>query len=127
MSISSPRRSFCTAEAVNAPEELLRRLAANDETCLQAVLLPNRRDVTALDRETRALVQLSALVAVDAATATLRWAVEAAATVGAEEAAVVQVLLSGAPATGSAQAVMSAARLALALDHDVEVEGWDGT
>lgn len=112
---------------MSATEELLRRLAASDEVCLQAVLSPESRGPAALDRETRALVQLSALLAVDAATATLRWAVELAATVGADEAALVQVLLSGAPAAGTAQAVMSAPRLALALGHDLEVEGWDGT
>ncbi len=107
---------------MSAPEELLRRLAANDETCLRDVLSPQRCHPGALDRRTRALVQLSALLAVDAATVTLRWAVDAAAAAGADEAALVQVLLSGASAAGTAQAVTSAPRLALALDHDVEVE-----
>jgi hypothetical protein len=53
-----------------------------------------------LDRQTRALVQLSALLAVDAATTTLRWAAEVASSRGADDAA---------------------------LDVDLELDGWDGT
>jgi hypothetical protein len=112
---------------VNATEELLRRLAANGECCLHGVPPCGRRGPAPLDRETRALVQLSALLAADAATATLRWAVELASTTGVDEAALVQVLLTVASLTGSAQTVSSAPRLALALDMDVELEGWDGT
>ena len=103
-------------------EALLRRLAANDETYLRAVLSPTRGGPAVLDRTTRALVQLSALLAVDAGTATLRWAVELATSASADEAAVVQVALSGAADTGAAQAVSSAARLALVLEHDVELD-----
>lgn len=108
-------------------KKFLCRLAANDETCLRSVLSPDGRRPHALDRGTRALVQLSALLAVDAATDTLRWAVEVAATAGAGEESLVQVLLSGAPAIGAVQAVANAPRLALAVDHDVEMDGWDGT
>jgi alkylhydroperoxidase/carboxymuconolactone decarboxylase family protein YurZ len=108
---------------VNESEKLLRRLAANDETALQAVLSSEGLERAALDRETWALVQLSALFAVDADTTTLRWAVEVAARVGADEGTLVQVLLSGVNAIGTAQAVTSAPRLALALDRDIEVEG----
>jgi len=112
---------------VNATEELLRRLAANDEGCLHRFSPRGKRGPATLDRQTHALVQLSALLAADAATATLRWAVEAASTTGVDEAALVQVLLTTASVTGAAQTVASAPRLALALDMDVEVEGWDGT
>jgi alkylhydroperoxidase/carboxymuconolactone decarboxylase family protein YurZ len=112
---------------VNATEELLRRLAANDEGCVHGVPPHGGRGPAALDRETRALVQLSALLAADAGTATLRWAVEVASTTGVDDATLVQVLLTAASVTGAAQTVSSAPRLALALDMDVEVEGWDGT
>jgi hypothetical protein len=112
---------------VNATEELLRRLAANDERFLHGFSPRGRRCPAALDRQTHALVQLSALLAADAATATLRWAVDVASTTGVDDASVVQVLLSAASVTGAAQTVGSAPRLALALDIDVEVEGWDGT
>jgi hypothetical protein len=39
----------------------------------------------------------------------------------------VGVLVAAAPAAGSAQVVSSAARLALALGFDLEVDGWDGS
>jgi hypothetical protein len=80
-----------------------------------------------LDRETRALVQLSALVAGDAGTTSLRWAADVAAAAGADDAALIRVLTSAGSAAGAAQTVKSAPRLALALDLDIEVEGWDGT
>jgi alkylhydroperoxidase/carboxymuconolactone decarboxylase family protein YurZ len=105
---------------VNPSEQLLRRLAANDDCCLQEVLASERSDPPALDRETRALVQLSALLAADAATSSLRWAVDVAAAAGADDAAMVQVLLSTASATGAMQIVTGAYRLALALGVDIE-------
>jgi 4-carboxymuconolactone decarboxylase len=109
------------------PEELLRRLAAGDERCLEAVLSVVPPSGAALDRPTRALVQLAALLAADAGTASLRWAVDIASAAGVDDASLVQVLLSAAAATGTAQAITSAPRLALALGVDVELEGWDGT
>ncbi len=75
--------------------EFLRRLAAGDESFLKAALSRSEdgREGTepSLDRSTRVLVELAALLAADAPTVT------------------------------------SAPRLALALDLDVEVEGWDGS
>jgi alkylhydroperoxidase family enzyme len=107
--------------------ELLRRLAAGDERCLQSALSAVPPSDAALDRPTRALVQLAALLAVDAGTASLRWAVDVASAAGVDDASLVQVLLTAAAATGTAQAVTSAPRLALALGVDVELDGWDGT
>jgi hypothetical protein len=80
-----------------------------------------------LDRQTRALVQLSALIADDAPTASLRWAADVAATAGADDTTLVRVLAAAARATGSAQTAKTAPRLALALDVDIDLEGWDGT
>jgi 4-carboxymuconolactone decarboxylase len=79
-----------------------------------------------LDRETRALVQLSALLAVGAATVSLRWAVDVASAAGVDDAALVRVLLAGAGAVGAAQTVSNAPRLALALGLDVD-EAWQPT
>ena len=112
---------------MNATGDILRRLAANDERCLRSVLSGQRTYIPALDRVTRSLVQLSALLAVDAPTASLRWAVDVASTAGADDVALVQVLVAAAPTTGAAQTVTCAPRLALALGLDLEVEGWDGT
>ena len=113
-----------------APEQLLRRLAADDERLLETVMSRDGGDRPTeggLDRRTRTLVRLAALLAVGAPTATLQWAVELASATGAGLDTLTGVLLAAGPAAGDAQVVQSAPRLALALGFDVELEGWDGT
>jgi alkylhydroperoxidase/carboxymuconolactone decarboxylase family protein YurZ len=112
---------------MTADRRLLRHLAEHDERSVSAVLASAPEVRGGLDRETFALVRLSALLATDAPTDSLRWAVDAAATAGIDDAALAQVLVSTAPTAGAAQAVAGAARLALAMGVDVEIEGWDGT
>ncbi len=106
---------------------LLRRLVRSEEHNLDDMLSADAAQRCGLDRETRALVQLSALIADDAATASLRWAADVAAVAGADDATLVKVLAAAARATGSAQTAKSAPRLALAIDVDIDLEGWDGT
>ena len=106
---------------------LLRQIVGSDDDNLARMLSAGAATQCQLDRRTRALVQLSALIADDASTASLRWAADVAATAGADDAALVKVLATAARATGSAQAAKTAPRLALALDVDIELEGWDGT
>lgn len=100
--------------------DLLRRLASHDERLLGAVLrlMPGGEPdhLCALDRRTRMLVRLGALLAIDAATSSLRWAVELASTSGAGDDALAAVLLSAGGTAGSAQLVASASRLVEALD-----------
>ena len=112
---------------MDGSEQLLRRLAAADETALKDIISPEWSRQPALDRRTRALVELSSLLAADAATSSMRWSVERAMTIGVEDAAMIQVLLSAASAVGTGQTVASAPRLGLALGLDIEVDGWDGT
>ncbi|HYZ80950.1 MAG TPA: hypothetical protein VE571_06760 [Solirubrobacteraceae bacterium] len=111
--------------------ELLRRLAASDEASLEAAFSPagNGGDgiVPHLDLVTRLLVELAALLATDAPTTSVRWAAERAAAAGADDDTLVGVLLTAGAAAGGAQTVTSAPRLALAIDVDLEVDGWDGT
>jgi hypothetical protein len=111
--------------------DLLHRLAAGDERALRAVLRPisdpasGEEDATAgssLDRRTRLLVRLGALLALDASTDSVRWAVELASTAGVDDESVAAVLLATGSATGSAQLVSSAARLAAALGYEPGVE-----
>ena len=116
------------------PEALLRRLAAADEGSLKPLLAPcsGLGDAPApgsqvLDQRLRALIRLAALLAIDAPTTSLRWAVELAASTGATSQAITEVLAATAAASGSAQVVASAPRLALALGFDIEVDGWDGS
>jgi alkylhydroperoxidase family enzyme len=113
---------------VDGTKELLRRLAASDERSIRDVLTGRPcAHGGGLDRVARALVQLAAMVAVDAPTTSLRWAVDVASGAGVDDAALVRVLVSAASATGAAQTVASAPRLALAVGVDLEVDGWDGT
>jgi alkylhydroperoxidase/carboxymuconolactone decarboxylase family protein YurZ len=115
------------------PRELLRRLAASDERSLTTVMAPTpERDpkpqlAPSLDRRTRELVRLGALLAVGASPTALRWAVELAASNGVDDQAVLDALLAAAIATGTAQVVSSAPRLGLALGFDFELERSDET
>ena len=110
---------------MDAVRELLGQIAAGDEPCLRALLSgappkPNLASAwPAMDRRTRALVQLSALLASGADTNTLRAAVEQAMATGCGDGAIVRVLLLAAGAAGRAQAAAGAPKLALALDLDV--------
>jgi hypothetical protein len=102
--------------------DLLRRLASHDERLLGTVLrlMPGGEldHLCGLDRRTRMLVRLGALLAIDAATSSLRWAVELASTSGAGDDALAAVLLSAGGTAGSAQLVASASRLVEALDFE---------
>lgn len=97
----------------------------SDERCIQEILSGEHRGTSILDRRTRALVELAALLVADAATASLRWAVDAAWSAGVDDAALVQVLVSSARDAGTTQTVSNAPRLALALGLDVEAERSD--
>lgn len=115
------------------PERVLRRLAAGDERLLGTVMAPTPEHrgsgplaADVLDRRTRTLVRLAALLALGASTTSLRWAAELASSNGAGIDALAAVLLASAPAAGTARVVESAPRLALALGFDLELEGWDG-
>jgi 4-carboxymuconolactone decarboxylase len=104
-------------------EELLRRLALNDEQAVCAAV--GARSLTpatawALDPKTAALVRLAALLSLGAPTASCRAAVELARAGGAGDREIVGVLLAVAPAVGAARVVGAAPRLALAIDYDIE-------
>jgi 4-carboxymuconolactone decarboxylase len=103
---------------MSEPRDLLRRLAAGDEQSLEIAL----ETPPGLDRRTRVLVRLAALLAIGAPTASLRWAVELALATGVGDDAVAAVLVSTAADTGAAQVADSASRLALALGFDVQAE-----
>jgi len=68
------------------------------------------------------LVQLGALLALGAATASLRSAVARAIDAGATDAEIVGVLVAIAPAIGLARVVAMAPRLAAAIGYDIEAE-----
>ena len=100
-------------------ERTLRRLALNDERSLRAALADPGMEGD-LDSKTQALIRLGALLAVGAATVSLRWNVELATAAGATEEEIVGVLLAIAPAVGHARVVGVAPSLGLALGYDFD-------
>jgi alkylhydroperoxidase/carboxymuconolactone decarboxylase family protein YurZ len=107
--------------------QLLRRLTANEEDSLRMVLtlrpeMTAARPVcdTALTPRIRTLVRLAALVAADAPTTSLRWAVELAWSTGAGDEEIVAVLLSVGREVGLPRIVDGAPRLAAAIGYDVD-------
>jgi 4-carboxymuconolactone decarboxylase len=115
----APRRSLAT---VDPAEDLLRRLALNDETVLGMVLTgtvdAERR--TDLGAKVELLVKLGALLALGATTPSVREAVERASAAGASTNELVGVLVSLGPTIGLASLVAAASKLATAIGYDLE-------
>jgi 4-carboxymuconolactone decarboxylase len=105
-------------------ERLLRRLALNDEESVGMVLAGgfDSSGGPPLRPKVDLLVRLGALLALGAATSSLRATVDRAIEAGATEAEIVGVLVSVAPAMGLARVVSTAPRLALAIGYDVEAD-----
>ena len=110
--------------SVDPAEQLLRRLALNDEKSLAIVLTSGSAPGLdgALRPKVDLLVRLGALVAVGAATPSLKRTVELALAAGATEAEIVGVLVAVGPAVGLARVVASAPKLAYAIGYDTEGE-----
>jgi 4-carboxymuconolactone decarboxylase len=109
---------------MNRVEQLLRRLALNDEKVVGSVLsrTGDHCPAAALDRKAEALIQVGALLSVGASTASLRWTVELAQSTGATDEEISGVLVAIGPAVGLARVVAEAPRLALALGYEIEEE-----
>ncbi len=105
-------------------ERLLRRLALNDEESVRRVLTSglDAEPGTPLDEKLDPLVRLAALLALGAATASLRGAVARARQAGASESEIVEVLVAVSPAVGFARVVSAAPRLAMALGYDIDAD-----
>jgi 4-carboxymuconolactone decarboxylase len=103
-------------------EQLLRRLALNDEKLVGSVLARTAGDGRALDRKAEALVQVGALLSVGASTASLRWTVELAQATGATDDEILGVLVAIGPTVGLARVVAEAPRLALAMGYEIDEE-----
>jgi alkylhydroperoxidase/carboxymuconolactone decarboxylase family protein YurZ len=103
-------------------QERLRRLAVHDERFIARVLAMDVDNVEAsrLDPKTHALVRLAALVAMDAATVSYQWDVDAALAAGATLDEIVGTLVAVAPIVGLARAVRAAPALALPVGYDVD-------
>jgi alkylhydroperoxidase/carboxymuconolactone decarboxylase family protein YurZ len=115
-------RAHLASADVDPAEDLLRRLAFNDEKALSMVLA--RRlggdGETNLSPKVELLVQLAALLSVGAAMPLLRETVAQASAEGATRAEIVGVLVAVGPAVGLANLVSCAPRLATAIGYDLE-------
>ena len=113
-----------SVDSVDETERLLRRLALNDEESVGMVLASGSESAgtAALRPKVDLLVQLGALLALGAATSSLRATVDRAVEAGATEAELVGVLIAVAPAVGLARVVSTAPRLALAIGYDLEAD-----
>jgi 4-carboxymuconolactone decarboxylase len=106
---------------VDPAEDLLRRLAFNDEKALRMALTGRGGDGRSrLNHKEEQLVRLAALLAVGATTPSLRATVGQASAAGATSSEIVGVLVAVGPAIGLARLVASAARLAMAIGYDLE-------
>jgi 4-carboxymuconolactone decarboxylase len=92
-------------------EDLLRRLALNDQHALAALLGTGTIGIRLGDRAT-AQLRLAALVAIQAAPASYQWAVTSALAVGVTESELIDVLCTVAPVAGPARVRSAAAALA---------------
>lgn len=113
-------------------ENLLRRLGSGDEGSVRIVLAlrPEAADPgfdTGLSPRVRTLVRLAALVALDASTTCMRWAVELASCAGANDDEIVGVLLSVGPEVGLPRVISSAPRLAQAIGYEIGTDRADAS
>jgi len=104
-------------------QELLRRLALNDERALESVLHVSVTDArgSGLGAKTHALVRLAALVALESASASYAWSVAAALAAGADEDEIVAVLVAVAPLVGLARVNRAAPKIAAAIGCDLSL------
>lgn len=118
----APPRAY--ARGVDEVERLLRLLALNDERSIERVLTQSEsaEGELALKPKVDLLVRLGALLALGAATSSLRSTVQHALDAGATDAEIVGVLIAVAPAVGMARVVASAPKLAVAIGYDLEDE-----
>jgi 4-carboxymuconolactone decarboxylase len=108
---------------VDPAEQLLRRLALNDENAVDQVLASGVGGAGATlgtSPKVDLLIRLGALVAIGAATPSLRRTVELARGAGATEEELVGVLVAVAPTVGLARVVAAAPKLAIAIGYDTE-------
>jgi alkylhydroperoxidase/carboxymuconolactone decarboxylase family protein YurZ len=103
-------------------QEMLRRLTIGSSGWVAAVADPDR-DAPGwyrLDDRTEALLQIGALVALDAPQSSYQEAVGAAQRAGADLDDILAVLIAVAASVGSARVVAAAPKIALAAGYDIE-------
>lgn len=102
-------------------EELLRRLALNDEAVVASALQTGLADVgvSGLDAKTHALVRLGGLIALGSSPSSYEWSVSAALAAGASDEEIAGVLVALAAVVGAARVSSAAVQVATALGCEV--------
>ncbi len=108
-------------------QERLRRLSISDRRYLEEVLgmsTSHADDGTPdeLDPQTRALLRLAALVALDGPASAFEYAIAAAMAAGASADEIVDAVVAVGSTVGSAHLVSAAPKVALALGYDVSAD-----
>ena len=105
----------------------MRRLALNDASAIEAALHVSIADTSdGLDAKTSALVRLAGLIALQSCESSLGWGVSTALAAGATDEEIVAMIVAVAPIVGSSRTSSSAAAIATALGHDLDLPEWDG-
>ena len=104
-------------------EDLLRKLALNEEGVLASLLGVDLAAAAppGLDDKTAALVRLAGVIALESAPATYQWGVTTALAAGASDGEVVSVLEALAPIVGSVRVSSAAPEVALAIGCDLDL------
>jgi hypothetical protein len=107
-----------------AAEEMFRRLTIGEPGIVAALAAREgrARGLRRLDAQTASLLQVGALVALDAPETAYRTAVDGALRLGADIEDLLAVLLAVAEEVGSARVIAAAPRVALAAGYDVEAD-----
>jgi alkylhydroperoxidase/carboxymuconolactone decarboxylase family protein YurZ len=102
-------------------EETLRKLSIRDDAYVESLLVDQcaNRAASCLGDKTHALVQLAALVSVDASPPSYLESIGAARRQGATDDEIVGTLIAVIPAIGVARVVSAAPKLGLAVGYDV--------
>ncbi|MFN8186898.1 MAG: carboxymuconolactone decarboxylase family protein [Gaiellales bacterium] len=100
----------------------LRRLAISDDRLVASLSAggPDNADASGLDPRAHALVQIGALIALDAGPQSYATAVDAARQAGASSEEIVGVLVAAIPVVGAPRVVSAAPKLGLALGYDLD-------
>jgi 4-carboxymuconolactone decarboxylase len=120
--VRDPSRSW-KPSVMSSAEEAFRRLTIGDPALVASMASPEDRPpgLPCLDARTTALLQIGALIALDAAPSSYRPVVESAQRAGARLEELLAVLVAVAGTVGSARIVSAAPKIALAAGYDVEV------
>lgn len=104
-------------------EDLLRRLALNDEGAIGSVFaLPaSGADPSGVDAKTYALVRLAGLIAIGSSSASYQWSVASSVAAGATDDEIIGVLTAVAPIVGLARVNSAAPEVALAIGCDLDL------